>query len=154
MAVLIINGCFDVFHEGHEKFFRAARNIGHKSAECIWTFGPTQYHRLIVAVNSDQSARRLKSAKWGEKYPIDSLETRMANVRRFADEVVSFDTEDQLHEFIEFNMPCIIVKGPDYAGKVVTGDDVAPVLILDTPEPESVKQMKKKVYSGGVTVRE
>jgi bifunctional ADP-heptose synthase (sugar kinase/adenylyltransferase) len=64
----------------------------------------------------------------------------------YADEVVSFDTEDELRGLIEMNMPCIIVKGPDYAGKVVTGDDLAPVIILDSPEPESVKRLKIEAY--------
>ena len=134
MSVIIANGCFDVFHEGHHRFLTMAKNLG-------------QFNRLIVAVNSDQSARALKLAKWGENYPIDNHLERMRNVGRYADIIVGFDTEEQLHSLIEHYMPCIIVKGPDYAGKSVTGDDIAPVLILDTPEPESVKEMKKKAYA-------
>jgi len=133
MSVIIANGCFDVFHEGHHRFLTMAKNLG-------------QFNRLIVAVNSDQSARALKLAKWGENYPIDNHLERMRNVGRYADIIVGFDTEEQLHSLIEHYMPCIIVKGPDYAGKSVTGDDIAPVLILDTPEPESVKEMKRRVY--------
>ena len=136
MSVIIANGCFDVFHEGHHRFLTMAKNLG-------------QFNRLIVAVNSDQSARALKLAKWGENYPIDNHLERMRNVGRYADIIVGFDTEEQLHSLIEHYMPCIIVKGPDYAGKSVTGDDIAPVLILDTPEPESVKEMKKKAYAQG-----
>jgi bifunctional ADP-heptose synthase (sugar kinase/adenylyltransferase) len=146
MATILVNGCFDLLHEGHTRFLRAARNLGHKSFECKWTFGPTKPNRLIVAVNSDAYARRLKAAKWGKKYPIDDLETRMQKLVSYADGVISFDSEEKLHELTEFLMPCILVKGPDYAGKAVTGDDIAPVIILDTPEPESVKQMKREIY--------
>ena len=134
MATILVNGCFDLLHEGHVDFLYEARAVGGTN------------NRLIVAVNSDESARQLKLAKWGEKYPIDDLVTRMAKLTQYADEVVAFDSEAQLHELIEWLMPCILVKGPDYAGKVVTGDDLAPVIILDTPEPESVKQMKIQVY--------
>jgi D-beta-D-heptose 7-phosphate kinase/D-beta-D-heptose 1-phosphate adenosyltransferase len=136
MAFIIVNGCFDVFHEGHRRFLWAAKNLVHN---------PSIIH-LIAAINSDESARRLKSKKWGEKYPIDSLETRMANVKRRVDGVASFNEETELWQLIYECRPCILCKGPDYAGKPVTGDDIAPVLILDTPEPEAVKQMKREVY--------
>lgn len=138
MAVIITNGCFDVFHEGHRVFLECARYLTIQPKEAR--------NRLIVAVNSDESCKRLKADRHGDKYPIDSHLDRMANVGQYADVVVGFDTEEQLHSLIEHYAPCIIVKGPDYAGKPVTGDDIAPVLILDTPEPESVKEMKRRVY--------
>jgi len=148
MARIIVNGCFDVFHEGHERFLLAAKQLGRLDELIAIIAKHVEWHnQLIVCINSDESAKRLKQAKWGEKYPIDSLEKRKANVEKFADALLTFDTEIQLHQFIEWNMPCILVKGPDYAGKPVTGDDLAPVLILDTPEPESVKEMKKRVYA-------
>jgi D-beta-D-heptose 7-phosphate kinase/D-beta-D-heptose 1-phosphate adenosyltransferase len=134
MATILVNGCFDLLHEGHVDFLYEARAAGGTN------------NRVIVAVNSDAYARQLKLSKWGEKYPIDDLETRMAKLSQYADEVVAFDSEAQLHDLIEWLMPCILVKGPDYAGKVVTGDDLAPVIILDTPEPESVKLMKREIY--------
>jgi D-beta-D-heptose 7-phosphate kinase / D-beta-D-heptose 1-phosphate adenosyltransferase len=153
MAVIVANGCFDLLHEGHTRFLTLARGLGD---QFVLTEGKTmlsQYfarrevrNRLVVAVNSDACARKIKFSKWGEKYPIDDLETRMAKLSRYADEVVAFDSEAQLHELIEWLTPCILVKGPDYVGKAVTGDDIAPVIILDTPEPESVKQMKLDVY--------
>jgi bifunctional ADP-heptose synthase (sugar kinase/adenylyltransferase) len=103
---------------------------------------------LVVCVNSDESCKRLKAAKWGINYPRDSQIKRMENVSKFADITCGFDDEETLHRLIERYMPCVIVKGPDYAGKRVTGDDIAPVIILDTPEPESVKAMKRQVYFG------
>lgn len=151
MARIIVNGCFDLLHEGHAKFLRAAKNLGHKSAQCKWTFGPTEFNRLIVAVNTDESAKLLKAQKWGAKYPIDDLNTRIYKLNQYADVVVTFSTEYELHGIITDLMPCILCKGPDYAGKRVTGDDIAPVIILDTPEPEEVKRMKAEVYGARVT---
>jgi D-beta-D-heptose 7-phosphate kinase / D-beta-D-heptose 1-phosphate adenosyltransferase len=144
MATILVNGCFDLLHEGHVHFLSRAKWLGYG-----WLRPGGEVfvrNRVIVAVNSDAYARQLKLSKWGEKYPIDDLETRMVKLSRYAEGVVAFDSEAQLHELIEWLMPCILVKGPDYAGKVVTGDDIAPVVILDTPEPESVKQMKRDVY--------
>lgn len=145
MSTLIINGCFDIFHDGHTRFLQRAKFLG-VSKKAPFKDAMVR-NKLIVAVNSDASCKRLKSDKHGPKYPIDHEIERMANVSKYADIVVGFDTEEQLHALIEHCMPCIIVKGPDYAGKSVTGDDLAPVLILDTPEPESVKEMKRRVYS-------
>lgn len=156
MATIITNGCFDLLHEGHKRFLVRAKQLGRVRfwsratwlPEAEWTRDEPYHQRLVAAVNSDESARTLKLAKWGVRYPIDDLQTRMRKLLEFADEVIAFDSESQLHDLIEFCSPCIIVKGPDYAGKSVTGDDIAPVIILDTPETELVRQFKQKMYSG------
>jgi D-beta-D-heptose 7-phosphate kinase/D-beta-D-heptose 1-phosphate adenosyltransferase len=137
MATVVCNGCFDLLHEGHEEFLGWARYFGGK------TFGP---NRVIVAINSDRYARELKRSKWGDKYPIKDQVDRAAALLPYADEILIFDSAAQLREIIEAVSPCILVKGPDYAGKAVTGDDLAPLLILDTPEPQSVKEMKVRLY--------
>jgi D-beta-D-heptose 7-phosphate kinase / D-beta-D-heptose 1-phosphate adenosyltransferase len=148
MATVVCNGCFDILHEGHKTFLTRARQLG-TICDSDLTFCANAKHRLIVAVNTDESARRLKASKWGDKYPIDNLTTRCQKLCAYADEVCSFDTEEELRGLIELCSPCILVKGPDYAGKSVTGDDLAPVIILDTPEPESVKNLKIEAYSHG-----
>lgn len=134
MATIIVNGCFDLLHAGHAQLLTRAKHIG---------LGP---NTLIACINSDRYAKILKADKWGEKYPIDDERARCAKLRRYADEVHVFDNEDQLWRLIWNARPCIIVKGPDYRGKPVTGDDLAPVLILDTPETEEVREIKRKAY--------
>jgi D-beta-D-heptose 7-phosphate kinase/D-beta-D-heptose 1-phosphate adenosyltransferase len=137
MATIFANGCFDILHEGHRRFLNYARHLGNRAD-----------NRLIVAVNSDESARELKAAKWGAKYPIRNHAERMRSLQPYCDEVFGFDTEAQLHEMIEWLSPCIIVKGPDYAGRenLVTGSDIAPVLILDTPETAEIRAYKRQCY--------
>lgn len=135
MATIIANGCFDLLHPGHKRFLWQAK-----------TLGSLTIHHLIVAVNSDRSAQYLKADKWGIRYPLHPEEKRAADLSQYADQVMIFDTEQQLHDIIEFAMPCIIVKGPDYVGKRVTGDDIAPVLILDTPETAEIRELKRKAY--------
>lgn len=146
-TTIFCNGCFDLLHEGHVRFLRNAIYLGRigVSKKKIGT-GKLSPNRLIVAINSDRYARELKLSKWGEKYPRDAQEVRAEKLRQYADEVLIFDTEHQLRRMITAKLPCIIVKGPDYANRRVTGDDLAPVLILDTPEPESVKALKLRVY--------
>ncbi|EJS89884.1 bifunctional heptose 7-phosphate kinase/heptose 1-phosphate adenyltransferase, partial [Pasteurella multocida subsp. multocida str. Anand1_cattle] len=57
--IVMTNGCFDILHPGHVSYLENARKLG---------------DRLIVAVNSDDSVKRLK----GETRPINDLQSRMA----------------------------------------------------------------------------
>jgi len=147
MATILCNGVFDLLHPGHQLFLSLAKGLGYRHGFTRYPdHEPCNRNRLIVAVNSDRSARELKAAKWGEKYPVMSEVQRMAATNDYADEIWCFDTEAELHTLIQASVPCIIVKGPDYIGKRVTGDDIAPVIILDTPETDEVRELKRKAY--------
>ncbi|MGK2913611.1 MAG: D-glycero-beta-D-manno-heptose 1-phosphate adenylyltransferase, partial [Porticoccaceae bacterium] len=101
--MVFTNGCFDILHAGHVGYLEQARKLG---------------DRLIVAVNADESVRRLK----GEGRPINSVERRMAVLAGLeaVDWVVPFadDTPERLLELIR---PDILVKGGDYAKEQVVG---------------------------------
>jgi D-beta-D-heptose 7-phosphate kinase/D-beta-D-heptose 1-phosphate adenosyltransferase len=106
LEVGFTNGCFDILHPGHVSLLAAAR------LNC---------DRLVVALNADDSVRRLK----GPTRPVNSLEQRaqvMAAIR-FVDCVVSF-AEDTPLEIITALMPDVLVKGADYALDQVVGGDV------------------------------
>ncbi len=81
------NGCFDILHPGHISYLENARKLG---------------DRLIVAVNSDDSVKRLK----GESRPINNLENRMAVLAGLAsvDWLVPF-TEDTPQRLIGEILP-------------------------------------------------
>lgn len=125
------NGCFDLLHDGHKRFLTEVHR---------------QCQELIVAINSDASAERLKAGKWGVNYPLNSISTRVANVSKYAERVFVFDTEDDLRKLIEKCKPDFIAKGPDYQDQPVTGSDIARVLIVDTPETKEVHEYKRKAY--------
>lgn len=163
MATILVNGVFDLLHNSHRRFLLAAKHLGRPEEliQCLALHLPWHNH-LIVAINSDRMARELKGAKWGPNYPRDSQFTRaekLSSLRTvirpmsssifsasYADKVIIFDSEAELYEIIRSHLPCILCKGPDYAGKRVTGDDIAPVIILDTPETDEVREFKKLAY--------
>jgi rfaE bifunctional protein nucleotidyltransferase chain/domain len=91
------NGVFDVLHRGHVTYLEQARGLGAS---------------LIVAVNTDDSVRRLGK---GADRPLNSLDDRMAMLAALAsvDLVVPFD-EDTPRDLIVACMPEILVKGGDY----------------------------------------
>ena len=100
------NGCFDLLHPGHVALLRQAR------AAC---------DRLIVALNSDSSVRRLK----GSERPVQSEAARASVLASLApvDRLVIF-SEDTPLALIEALKPDLLVKGADYSRDQVVGADV------------------------------
>jgi|SRR5579871_584441 D-beta-D-heptose 7-phosphate kinase/D-beta-D-heptose 1-phosphate adenosyltransferase len=98
------NGCFDLLHLGHVTYLRRARDLG---------------DFLIVAVNSDDSARRLKGLRrplvpQGERAEVLAALANVDYVTIFADNTAG--------RLIERLRPAIYVKGADYAGDEQRGD--------------------------------
>ena len=103
--IVMTNGCFDILHAGHVGYLAEARRLG---------------DRLIVAVNDDDSVRRLK----GEGRPVNPLERRMAVLAALesVDWVVPF-SEDTPERLICEVQPDVLVKGGDYRPEEIAGHD-------------------------------
>ncbi|HEX7081066.1 MAG TPA: bifunctional D-glycero-beta-D-manno-heptose-7-phosphate kinase/D-glycero-beta-D-manno-heptose 1-phosphate adenylyltransferase HldE [Gammaproteobacteria bacterium] len=101
--VVMTNGCFDILHAGHVAYLEEAKSFG---------------NRLIVAVNDDDSVRRLK----GPSRPVTPLEDRMAVLAGLAavDWVVPF-AEDTPAALIGRLLPDVLVKGGDYRPEDIAG---------------------------------
>ena len=108
--IVLTNGCFDLLHAGHVEFLREAKNQG---------------DRLIVAINSDESVRRLK----GDDRPIIPLEHRMTILAGLGavDWVVSFSA-DTPRDLLSALKPDVLVKGGDYDISQVVGADIVEAL--------------------------
>jgi D-beta-D-heptose 7-phosphate kinase/D-beta-D-heptose 1-phosphate adenosyltransferase len=106
LKVGFANGCFDILHPGHISLIRAA-------AEAC--------DRLIVALNSDASVKRLK----GPNRPAQSEDARaevMAALRG-VDAVVIFDEDTPLEAILALQ-PDVLVKGADYTEDQIVGADI------------------------------
>ncbi|MDF0533148.1 bifunctional D-glycero-beta-D-manno-heptose-7-phosphate kinase/D-glycero-beta-D-manno-heptose 1-phosphate adenylyltransferase HldE [Shewanella sp. A32] len=101
--VVMTNGCFDILHAGHVSYLKEARALG---------------DRLIVAVNDDDSVRRLK----GDGRPVNNVARRMAVLAGLAavDWVVPF-SEDTPQRIIARLLPDLLVKGGDYRVDEIAG---------------------------------
>jgi D-beta-D-heptose 7-phosphate kinase/D-beta-D-heptose 1-phosphate adenosyltransferase len=102
--VVFTNGVFDLLHAGHVHVLESARALGDV---------------LLVAINSDASARRLGK---GQERPIvgEADRARVVAALGCVDCVVLFD-EDTPAELIESLSPDILVKGGDYAPDAIAG---------------------------------
>ncbi len=104
--IVMTNGCFDIIHAGHVGYLEEAKALG---------------DRLIVAVNDDDSVKRLK----GSGRPINTVDRRMAVLAGLeaVDWVVSF-AEDTPENLIEKLKPEILAKGGDYSVAQVVGGEI------------------------------
>ncbi len=106
LKVGFTNGCFDILHRGHVAYLAQARS---------WC------DRLVVALNTDASVRRLK----GEGRPINDLDSRAVVIGglQSVDRVTSFDEPTPL-ALIERLRPDVLIKGADYTREGVVGGDL------------------------------
>lgn len=94
--VVFTNGIFDILHAGHVRYLEAARNLG---------------DMLIVAVNDDESTRKLK----GEGRPINPLADRMTVLAALSSVSCVVPLRDTLNVvLLNFIKPTVWVKGGDY----------------------------------------
>ncbi|MGR5119579.1 bifunctional D-glycero-beta-D-manno-heptose-7-phosphate kinase/D-glycero-beta-D-manno-heptose 1-phosphate adenylyltransferase HldE [Vibrio astriarenae] len=102
-TVVMTNGCFDILHAGHVSYLNHAATLG---------------DRLIVAVNTDESVKRLK----GPGRPVNPTDRRMAVLAGLGavDWVVPFG-EDTPQRLISEVLPDLLVKGGDYKPEEIAG---------------------------------
>ena len=129
--IILANGCFDVLHVGHVRYLRAAKALG---------------GRLIVAVNSDASARELKG-KGRPRMPQQERAEILAALE-VVDAVTIFDELD-VCKLVLLLRPDIHAKGTDYTRESVPERDTVlacggRVEIVGDPKDHSTTEMLRK----------
>ncbi|MBI4963849.1 MAG: D-glycero-beta-D-manno-heptose-7-phosphate kinase [Desulfomonile tiedjei] len=104
--IVFTNGCFDLFHTGHLELLRKAAAYGNV---------------LVLGINSDASVARIKGA--GRPIVPESDRVELVSALNFVDYVVVFDEDTPLNLIKEVR-PDVLVKGEDWMGKQVVGEDV------------------------------
>ncbi|MDI6854118.1 MAG: D-glycero-beta-D-manno-heptose 1-phosphate adenylyltransferase [Deltaproteobacteria bacterium] len=102
--VVFTNGCFDLLHVGHVQYLEEARSLG---------------DALIVAVNTDDSVRRLSKGS-GRPVNPEADRARVLAALACVDRVVLFP-EDTPREIIAELQPDVLVKGGDYRLEEIVG---------------------------------
>jgi D-beta-D-heptose 7-phosphate kinase / D-beta-D-heptose 1-phosphate adenosyltransferase len=135
--IVFTNGCFDVLHRGHTAYLKQARALGDV---------------LVVAVNDDESTRRLK----GAGRPLNPESDRAGVVAELAcvDYVTVFSTDTPVH-LIETIEPDVYAKGGDYLPEMLAETEVVQahggeVRILDYVSPHSTSRLIARVRASGV----
>jgi rfaE bifunctional protein nucleotidyltransferase chain/domain len=112
--IVFTNGCFDILHVGHIRYLKKAASLGDK---------------LVLAVNSDSSVRKLK----GQARPFvpEAERLEMLAALEMIDYLILF-SEIDAKNLLEEIQPQIYVKGGDYR-------------IEDLPEAETVYNYGGKI---------
>ena len=102
------NGTFDILHPGHIELFKVGKSLGKK---------------LIVATDTDEKIRKDK----GASKPINNLCDRVSMLQaiKYIDQVLYFDTREELEGLIKMYMPDILLLGDDWQGGDVVGKEYA-----------------------------
>lgn len=102
----ILAGCFDIIHPGYIYMFEDAKN------NC---------DKLIVLLQSDPTIDRPEKIK-----PILSVDERFKILEsiKYVDEIVIYDTENELYELLKKIKPDVRFLGDDYIGKEINGGDL------------------------------
>ncbi len=102
-GLVFTNGCFDLLHLGHVRYLERARALGKK---------------LVVALNTDASVKRLK----GPKRPLNPLADRLEVIAALecVDYVTWFGRPTPL-ELIRLLKPQTLVKGGDWRVEQIVG---------------------------------
>ena len=101
--VVFANGCFDLLHVGHLRLLNRAKDLGDK---------------LVVALNSDRSLKRLK----GMDRPLvpEKLRAEVLAGLACVDYVMIF-CEDTPLKTIQILKPNVLIKGADYKLSEIVG---------------------------------
>ncbi len=135
MTTVFTNGVFDLLHIGHVHLLEFARAQG---------------DRLVVGINSDSSAKRLK----GPSRPIVSAAERaeMLLALRCVDQVEIFEA-DTPESLIRHLRPDVLVKGPACLGTKVPGAELVQswggrVIVPDWPVEQSTTEIADRIRRG------
>lgn len=132
-TIVFTNGCFDLLHMGHVRYLQQARELGN----C-----------LIVAVNSDDSVRRLK----GPRRPVITQDERaeMLGSLECVDYVTIFD-EDTPKPLLNLLQPDVLAKGGttgEVVGREIVTGYGGKVLTLDKVEGPSTTRIIERIIGG------
>lgn len=105
-SIVFTNGVFDLVHRGHISLLKYCHSLGGK---------------VVVAIDSDA---RVKETK-GEFRPINSQEDRKLLLEsiRYVDQVVIFNTKEELQRLHRSLKPRIFVKGSDWSSEKLRETD-------------------------------
>jgi D-glycero-beta-D-manno-heptose 1-phosphate adenylyltransferase len=134
-TVALTNGAFDLLHVGHVRYLQGASRLA---------------DILVVAINSDDSVRRLKGAE-RPIYPEDERLELVAALE-VVDYVVLFD-QDDVREVIRQLKPDVHVKGTDYTPDTIPERDEVlayggRVAVAGDPKDHSTSEILKKFSKG------
>ena len=121
--------CFDLLHAGHILMLKDAKE---------------QCDKLIVGLQTDPTLDRPEKNK-----PIQSYEERLIQLEavKYIDDVIKYETEEELYQLLKMIMPDIRILGSDYEdGRYFTGVELKiPIYYHKRDHNYSSSNLRKKI---------
>lgn len=108
-GIVLTNGVFDIMHKGHLELLKFAKKQGTK---------------LVVAIDSDARVKILKGSSRPINNEIDRKSLLESNI--YVDEVIIFDTQEELINLYSLVRPSVVVKGSEWTVDEVRKQDHIP----------------------------
>lgn len=108
-GIVLANGVFDILHKGHIELLKFAKSQGTK---------------LVVAIDSDERVKKIK----GDSRPINNQDDRkrILETNKYVDEVLIFNSSEELQSLYETLSPDVLVKGSEWTAQEVRERDFIP----------------------------
>jgi len=130
-------GAFDLLHAGHALMLKECKN------HCDY---------LIVGLQRDPSVDRKNKNK-----PVQDYEERDIMIRsiKWVDEVVYYDTEEDLYELLKSIDIDVRIVGADWQGKPFTGHDLPINVVFNSRDHGySTSSLRERVYQAELIKRQ
>jgi glycerol-3-phosphate cytidylyltransferase len=137
----ITAGAFDLCHAGHMLVFKEAKTV------CDY---------LIVALQEDPSNTPADYRGKKKNKPVMSLEERRIILEsvRYVDEIVTYNTEEELHDLLVKLKPDIRIIGADWKGKQYTGHELPIEMYFNTRGHNfSTTALRERIYEAELEKR-
>lgn len=110
---IVVNGTFDIVHRGHIQLLNFAKSLG---------------NTLLVCIDTDRRVKELK----GPSRPVNNQNDRkflLENLKS-VNQVMLFDSADELEQILCNYQPDVMVKGSDYKDKPIVGSQYCKQIIF------------------------
>jgi len=137
----ITAGAFDLCHAGHMLVFKEAKEV------CDY---------LIIALQEDPSHTPADYRGKKKNTPIMSLEERRIILEsvRYVDEIVIYNSEQELHDILVSKKPDVRIIGADWKGKQYTGHELPIEMYFNSREHHfSTSALRERIYLAEVEKR-
>lgn len=127
-------GAFDLCHAGHMLMFKDCKTV------CDY---------LIVALHRDPSVAPKEYRGKKKNVPIMSIEERKIILEsiKYIDEIVEYDTEEDLYALLKEIQPDIRIIGADWRDKKYTGHDLDIVVYFNHRDHHySSTELRQRIY--------
>ena len=108
-GIVFTNGVFDLLHSGHLELIK---------------FAKTQGTKLVIGIDSDNRVKKIKGPN--RPYNNENVRKNILETNKFVDEVIIFDSENDLQDLYNTISPNVIVKGGEWSHEQVRINDNIP----------------------------